>query len=85
MLAGFHLMETGIGARLVVLGSIAYAAWAGRRAAGLLLAVAAGGLELARRAPAEHAVAFVVPWLLVFITIALVSSGIEAATRPDTR
>jgi hypothetical protein len=86
---GFHASVRGVASVVLVIGAIAYVAWMARRGAGLSLALVAGALELLRQrahmvAPAD-ALAITTMWLLLYLVVALIASGIEVATRPVPR
>lgn len=88
VVAGFRVVSTGVAAFVLVLGSICFVAWTARRAAGLALAFAAGAIQLAgERAQGEPIEPLILAglWTLLYVFVAVTTSAIEVATRPQSK
>lgn len=87
MLVGTYVIDSKAASIAVVVASIVYVAWTAHRTAGLLLALAAGLLEVLRhsdRGP-PSAMLFAWLWLIGYVLLAVVTSLVEVATRPRER
>lgn len=82
---GAAFAASGIAAFAVPPLAVGYVAWTARRPAGLLLALAAGLVELQARDGSLIGVITTTSWFVVYVAIAVVVAAIEVATRPPTR